>query len=1087
MNLPFIGFTCLNANVDLKNRMKAILPSINAIVGAETGTPTFRKVYDRFIKETQAEIDLDSFADIYKSEIPKEDRFTTDEQIDDILNTRTNEMFKSLTSSKLLTIDKIGEVGAERASVEQAVQMLKTLQQGQPSQKVQTFAKNLLDVYQKAIERFASTTDAYKEAKKSKKEPLTFDEALDAIIENNSKTPIESENFQSKFEMLQKLHEKAKELFVGEIEKMKNELGEDFLSEEANGFFEDYKQAVNTLFLSTAEAQAIFKGGIALVPEFTKVVGGKTQIDWNKLSGSINNPELVKEKVVAALTDKKGISQEMAETIGEALKYEFENLVSGQKAIQLKNDLANREVIKIMNALGIDEKSIVGTKIKSSVAKKLSDAIKTQDEIDVTKIAKEALVENGIDKELVDEYKKQALVVSTSKAKRLSKLFNAENEGKKGDFEKGIYNIIGQGIDTDAIDELKRLASLHQEIENLDLSSTNSNIPNTKLALEKKNTLDSIAKQMSLVIARNVDKSDLSKGQIMLANSLNFLSKYFTKNITGALLNTYNLTQNITSGIKGSKSSKLGGTIANFVTSVKAGTKYKLPNGKTIDLIDLLNDTKVSEQWWNTTIGNEVGGLDPLTGSVTTNETGIKDAKTTSEKVDAVSSLPFRALLSATDAAIKVPYVRRKIIEGVIYNIQKGASNGVKYTYAEAKDMVYQALTKNTKENLIKQATELAVKIGEGDNKYKIKQIAEDIQTASLILFDAEGRPILTENNLAAIIKGANRVSSEAFGHELQKDVPITPILYSIITLGKAEAASSMMETYQKKQRDLYAKGDIMGAARNNLYHSLIQTTGFAFAKGIYNWAIIMSQGNPLAIANGFRMLAKNGKNSYDLNTVDGRQEATENFLRSRDRIGRGVLGTVLSLGTSAAITSYIKARAEEEDMDEDAYLAKMMKDPVLRRAYTTATSQVTKAAVDFIIADDFKSGSVDVIADLSVNAVISSAGKYYELPNLMQEAKKMFENKDYKKGGAFIGVIINGYLPGSPFISSNAKWVERAYGKNSPDLFDKNYNLIIEPQKSSPAKDFMDAFWYKSYFDLKKKLMEESKKSSSKGYKTSY
>jgi hypothetical protein len=40
------------------------------------------------------------------------------------------------------------------------------------------------------------------------------------------------------------------------------------------------------------------------------------------------------------LVDKKGVTPEMAETIGEALKYEFEDLVSGQKAIQLKNDLA---------------------------------------------------------------------------------------------------------------------------------------------------------------------------------------------------------------------------------------------------------------------------------------------------------------------------------------------------------------------------------------------------------------------------------------------------------------------------------------------------------------------------------------------------------------------------------------------------------------------------------------------------------------------------------------------------------------------------------------------------------------------------
>ena len=142
MGFPLVGFTCLNANVDLKNRMKSIVPAINAMVGAETGKPSFRKVYEKFIQETQAEIDLDSFADIYKSEIPKEDRFSSDEEIDEVLNARTNEMFKSLTSTKLLTVDKIGETSAERASVEQAVQMLKTLQQGKSSTKVQTFAKN---------------------------------------------------------------------------------------------------------------------------------------------------------------------------------------------------------------------------------------------------------------------------------------------------------------------------------------------------------------------------------------------------------------------------------------------------------------------------------------------------------------------------------------------------------------------------------------------------------------------------------------------------------------------------------------------------------------------------------------------------------------------------------------------------------------------------------------------------------------------------------------------------------------------------------------------------------------------------------
>lgn len=1077
MRFPLVGFTCLNANIDFKNRMKSIVPAINAMVGAETGKPSFRKVYERFIQETQTEIDLDSFADIYKSEIPKEDRFSTDEEIDEVLNARTNEMFKSLASSKLLTVDKIGETSAERTSVEQAVQMLKTLQQGQSPTKVQTFAKNLLDVYQKAMERFASTNEAYKEAKRNKKAPLTIDEALDAMAENNSKTPIPSQDFQSKFEMLQKLHNKAKELFVGEINKMKDELGSNFLTEEANGFFEDYKQAVNTLFLSSAEAQAIFKGGIALVPEFTKQVGGKTQIDWNKLSGNMNNSELVKEKVIAALVDKKGVTPEMAETIGEALKYEFEDLVSGQKAIQLKNDLAGREVSKIMNALGIDEKSIVGSKIKASVAKKLAEAIKTQDEIDVTTIAKEALVENGISQKLIDNYKKQAVVVSTSKAKRLTKLFNAENETKKAEFEQGIYNIVGQNIKLDALNDLQRLAKLHQEIENLDLSVGNSNMPNTKLALEKKNTLDNIANQMSYVIARNVDKSDFSKGQILLANTLNILAKYFTKNLTGALLNPNNLVQNITSGLKQSQSSKLGGTLGNLLTSIKAGTKYKLPNGKTIDLASLLNDTKATEQWWNTTIGNEVGGLDPLTGSVTSRGIGIKDAKSVGEKVDAITSLPFKALLGATDAAIKNPYTRRKIIEGVIYNIQRGASNGVRYTYAEAKDMVYQALTKNSKENLIKQATELAVKIGEGNNKFKIKQLAEDIQTASLVLFDAEGRPILTADNLAAIIKGANRVSSEAFGHEMQKDVFLISSIFNVISAGKAQASSALMEKYQKDQKDFYAKGDIIGAAKNNLAHSFTTVVGFAFQKGIFSWAVLTAQQNPIAIAKGMSMLARDSK--FDLNTAEQRQIATENYLRARDRIGRGALGTTLALSMGAAVTAYIKA-AKEDDEDEKAYLKRMLKDPFIRRLYNVFTSPLAKAYVDGMISGDIKKEMPNIASEFLVNPIISSAGKYYELPNLLLQANRSYDKGDVVKGNEILGTVISGFLPLSPIIGSNSKWIERAYGKNSPDLFDNNYHLIIETPKRSNVNGFMDAFWYKSYFDLKKKISEDSKNKDS-------
>ena len=982
-------------------------------------------------------------------------------------------MFKNLTSSKLFSIEKIGETSAERTSVEQAVQMLKTLQQGKQPIKIQTFAKNLLDVYQKAMERFASTNDAYKEAKRNKKAPLTFDEALDAMTENNNNAPIESENFKSKFELLQNLHDKAKELFVAEIEKMKDEIGNNFLKEEANGFFEDYKQAVNTLFLSTAEAQAIFKGGIALVPEFTKQVGGKTQIDWNKLSGSMNNSELVKEKVIAALVDKKDISPEMAETIGEALKYEFENLVSGQKAIQLKNDLANREVVKIMGVLGVDEKSVVGAKIKESVAKKIAEAIRTKEDIDVTQIAKEALIENGISETKVENYNKQSVVVGVSKARRLSKLINSEREMDKSEFENGLFNIIGQSIKKEALQELKRLAKLQQEIENLDLKQADSNLPNTKIALEKNSVLNIIASQMALVIARNIDKSELSKKDVYLSYALNAFSKYFTKNLTGALLNPYNLVQNITSGVKAAQSSKLGGSFANMVSKIKAGTKYKLKNGKTIDLADLLDDTKASDQWWNTTIGNEFGGLDPLTGNVTTKDVGIKDAETTTEKIDAISSLPFRALLSATDAMIKAPYSRRKIIEGVIYFLQRGASNGVVYSYAEAKDMVYEALTKNTKENLIKQATELATKAGEGDNKFKIKKIAEDIQTASLILLDAEGRPILTEANLAAIIKGSNRVSGEAFGHEMQKDVFIFSTLYSIFSSGKAEASKSMMETYEKKQKDFYVKGDILGAAKNNLYHSVVTTTGFAFAKGIYNWAILMAQGNPVAIIKGFSLLAKDKQ--FALNTPDDVQGATENFLRSRDRIGRGSLGTILGFATGAAVTAYINSGSEEEKKTKKQYLDKMMKDPNIKRLYTVFLSPFTKSIVDFMIADKGKTPLPKIAAEFAINPIISSAGKYYELPNLLTEANIKYEKGDSNEGNEILGAIIGAFLPGSPFIGSNSKWIERAYGKDSPDLFDKKGRLVISQQSRTPADGFMDAFWYKSLFDLKMKMVKES------------
>lgn len=1053
--MPRIGINCLLKNTDLIAKIKELIPILNLEVGARNGSPTFRQVYNELVNTTGTEIDLDTFAEMYKSEIPKDLRFTSDEEIEDIINKRTKQALDKLSAGAIDRLDGIGETSPERAVIHKVAGILNTLQGNTGGKKIKTLSKTIQDAVTAEIDRLANADEKYREFKK-KDSKETFDETLERVLNTNSSRIATMEA--DKFNTVQDLFDKAKEVVIDKLKDLRDEDGEAILGEEALNFLEQYKNSVFGVMMSTGDANTLVRGAL-LEAGYGKGEAGKQVVDWKELAGSVNSPAVLRENVIKALQEGKGLSVESATSIADSLSNEFKELVQGEKAMTVKYSIAESEAENILSKLGWKPTNELTDKINSELHDAIDAAVDESDTLDISKIVNDVLIANGVTEQQLANLPERGIVLESHTADKIAKIIKGDGE-LDADALANLYKVLGKSVDDTAIEDLRRLSRLKEQIQNIEIrvdgseDGTGGKLTATKQGIEKIRLLKTISDQMARIVAKSVDYSGRNWFKRFLINAMNVGSKYISANAALVLLNPFNLTQNILSGAFAGTQGKVGGAVSGLFGATKTPLNYTTPTGEKVNLSELLNTAGKFDTWWNTLIGAEGRDIpDLFTGDASKDAKTFQNAETKGEVVEAALTALPRAALTATDSMLKEPYFRKELIRGVLYHLQ--ASGGK--TKQEAQDLVYEALTGNSMENLTKQAKELATMVGKGSDKFYVKQVAEDIQIASLVMHDEDGRSILSEQHLQSIIDAAKQTAGEAFGHRIQKDVVGLGWVYDVFSGARAKATEGINKEFGEQMAEYYKRGQYEKAAWLHFTHSLKNTIGFLFQRGIYNWAILMAQKNPLSILTGFSQLRKD----VSFNTEENSREAVANYLRARAKIGRGVMGTATAMAVVPLVMAALGGGSPEERKKR---LAALRKDPVWGRMFNNFVSPFAQAYIDASLSDNVPEGVATGFKDMLIKPVVSAGSKYYSVDNLLISSIDQFERGKIPKGSAIVGGILGGFLPGKSFMSTNKAWVERL-GKNSPDLVDENWQIVTDDKKPPKPDDFWDAFWYSSLF----------------------
>lgn len=1053
--MAFIGANCLIKNTDLAERLKKLIPIINIEVGQKYGTPTFRQVYRELVKQTGAEIDLDTFAQYYKSEISDEFRYTSNEQVDEIINEKTKKYLDNISNGAIDAVDGIGETSPERAVLHKVAGILTTLNNG-ASKRSKTIMKTIQDAVLQGIQRLANSNENYRALKEGKKGE-TFEETLERVLETNSLriATIESD----KFNTVEDLFQTARAIVMEQAESLKDEDGESILTEEAVDFLNQYQDAIFGLMMSTADASSLLRGSL-IEAGYSKKQGDKQVVDWAAIAGNVNSPNVLRENVIKALQEGKGLTEEAAISVADALSNEFNNVVRGQKAIDVKYNLAEAEAESIINRLG--PPNTLTDKMKSDLQEAVDNSVATEEALNISELVNDVLKNNGITEQQLANVPKTAIVVQPDTADKIADVVRGDDELDAESLQR-LYGVLGKVVDDSVINDLRKLSKLRDEVDALEIKfdaadGSVRNLTATKAGIEKAKIMRTISDQMARVVAKGVDYSDKNIFQRFLIGALNIGSKYVSTNASLVLLNPFNLTQNLLSGAFTGVHSGVGGKVSELFSKTKTPLTYTDEDGNKHNLTAMLNSVGLMDTWFNTLVGEPGRDIpDLFSGDLHDSTQTFQSAETKGDKVEAALTVIPRAALTATDAMLKEPYFRRELIKGVLFYLQRAQGK----TKQEAQKLVYEALSGNTQENLLKQAKELASLVGRGNDKYYIKQVAEDIQSSSLMILDENGKALLSERNLQAIIDAAKQTSSEAFGHKLQKNVVGLRWAYDLFSGGKALAAEGINKEYGLKMADLYQRGEYGKAAWTRFTHSMKTMMGFLFQRGIYNWAVLMAQKNPLSVITGFAQLSKQS----NFHNEESTQESVENFLRSRAKIGRGLMGTATAM---AIVPLVMAALGGDDDEKKRKKLEALRKDPVWGRIYNNFVSPFAQAYIDASLSKNIKGSVSSGLQDMTIKPIVSAGQRYYSIDNLITTANDYFVKGDTDKGDAILGALAGSFLPGKNLLQTNKALIERL-GEGSPALIDKNYQIVPDKRKNPKGEDFWDAFWYSSLLKQRK------------------
>lgn len=934
-----VNINCLLKDTALIKKIHSLVEYMGYERMASGKDPSVTGIW-RDLRKADIEVDLRTIGEIYKNTLSHQDeRFTQRAQVDKITGRDTEETIRNLMLQK----PKEGEQQIGKQSPEEFIAngMMRTFHSNLVEDaRTKSTMRELQDAAYKQAQRMVGELPNQKGASTPEHWSETVKKALELDKKGYNNLEGTMNNAHTLFEGMKKEIGKAS----GEI----NQSHDHVLTAQWNDYIKSLEDASYSLLLSKDQAKNVLYGALKDAGYAKELQSGKTVLDWNKLSGNINDIGRLRE-TVRNVMEAQGYHPDTATRIADTLQKEYVEM-RGKMQVQAKGNYDKLQQ-SWDNMSKADKKSF---ELNTLINKRLGDweAFKkltgehgeplNMTKNDAQKIISEALKSEGYGKtvsggkqvldwtKMAGDLKDPSQIVDRVEAMLKKRGYTDQQardiaysvQRKYEEVRQDIFDHAQTKLNSmqdkakepvpiQAKTDIQRLAELHDlgifqgahddllnhvvgiseptRRDMVALANIGRIASDLSRELGGKNYLaapvfQELQRQINSIIGRNITN------KTPLLRVMGAISHFFQLENMGIIGNAFNMLENNLSGAKEMLSANI-----NLINQVGYENAFK--DGK------LLKAT-----WRNIAAGGAEYGDEPgrfghhdfisdKFNIKDLNKNTLKDPSKYGKIMATAIIAPAKAYLNGSDGAFKAAIHKKTMVLALHKALtEQGMEKH------EAAATINEALYGRSLEDARAQASNMLDKYGQRNTPQAVERLANNLVIQNL---NADGH--LTEDAIEAAYKSSYHTASLGMGHAANN--PFSRMLLA----SKAKAVN--------EENNLIKQGNWGSLATHRLMNTVWHNGIFRFMGGGANWGMLRLQsGFGMGLFTGY--LGKyRGADELNFDSKDKLKESMQQYLNSQREIQRAVVGLSYLATNVGLIYAYgaLRDKKEGENPNEGA------------------------------------------------------------------------------------------------------------------------------------------------------------------------
>ena len=331
-----LNIDCLLKNTEYIDGVKKYVKYLGNLHAENGENASFSHIYNKLRKDG-LEVDIDTAAHIYLDQLPTEtdDNFTKREKVEEIAGREFNETTKNLILSDPKTGEKtIGDLSPKKSIAKRLADTFRNNVVEDHTTK--SILKTIQDMYTKTLDRYTGDLPNQKEGEPKREFEQIFSEALDKMNVGHRDTETGLIN------NLKTLHDGVREELKKLTDKYEAE-GDYVKAAQWKQYVEHFENSVYDAALSTKESKEAIDSALKSEGYMTTDKNGNAIPDYDKLAGTVNTAEQLRNHVVDAMVKSGKFDKDTAEKIADSMHREYVDIVANRLRSKLDKEQARKQ------------------------------------------------------------------------------------------------------------------------------------------------------------------------------------------------------------------------------------------------------------------------------------------------------------------------------------------------------------------------------------------------------------------------------------------------------------------------------------------------------------------------------------------------------------------------------------------------------------------------------------------------------------------------------------------------------------------------------------------------------------------------